>query len=92
MMENLAQILLLLSVAIAVVVTFQRLHIPTSLGYLLVGVALGPYTMGPTVSMPELAGLAEFHALHLEGKDLYDLQGSKATIVAGLQEVLAGYR
>ncbi|MCB1809751.1 MAG: cation:proton antiporter, partial [Candidatus Competibacteraceae bacterium] len=58
MMEYLAQILLLLSIAIAVVVTFQRLHIPTSLGYLLVGVVLGPHTMGPTVSMPELNVLA----------------------------------
>lgn len=65
MMDNLAQILLLLSVAIAVVVTFQRFHIPTSLGYLLVGVALGPHTMGPTVMMPELAGLAEFGIVFL---------------------------
>ena len=65
MMEYLAQILLLLSIAIAVVVTFQRLHIPTSLGYLLVGVVLGPHTMGPTVSMPELNVLAEFGIVFL---------------------------
>jgi CPA2 family monovalent cation:H+ antiporter-2 len=65
MMEYLAQILLLLAVAISVVVMFQRLHIPTSLGYLLVGVILGPYTMGPTVSMPELATLAEFGIVFL---------------------------
>lgn len=64
-MEHLAQILLLLSVAIAIVVTFQRLHIPTSLGYLLVGVVLGPYTMGPVVSMPELHTLAEFGVVFL---------------------------
>ena len=49
MMEYLAQILLLLAVTISVVVMFQRLQIPTSLGYLLVGVILGPHTMGPTV-------------------------------------------
>ncbi len=65
MMEHLAQILLLLAVAIAVVVTFQRLHIPTSLGYLLVGVILGPHTMGPTVSVPEFVTLAEFGVVFL---------------------------
>lgn len=65
MMEHLSQILLLLAVAIAVVVTFQRLHVPTSLGYLLVGVILGPHTMGPTVSVPEFAALAEFGVVFL---------------------------
>lgn len=65
MMEHLAQILLLLAVAIAVVVTFHRLHIPTSLGYLLVGVILGPHTMGPTVSVPEFVTLAEFGVVFL---------------------------
>lgn len=64
-MDNLAQVLLLLAVAIAVVITFRRLHIPTSLGYLLVGVVLGPYTMGPIVSMPELRVLAEFGIVFL---------------------------
>ena len=64
-MEHHAQILLLLAVAIAIVVTFQRLHIPTSLGYLLVGVVLGPHTMGPVVSMPELHTLAEFGVVFL---------------------------
>ena len=65
MMEHLAQILLLLALAIAVVVTFQRLHVPTSLGYLLVGVILGPYTLGPTVSIPEFQTLAEFGVVFL---------------------------
>lgn len=64
-MENLTQIILLLGVAIAVVVTFQRLHVPTSLGYLLVGVILGPHTFGPTVSVPEYAALAEFGVVFL---------------------------
>lgn len=64
-MEHLPQILLLLAVAIAIVVVFQRLHIPTSLGYLLVGVFLGPHTMGPVVSMPELHALAEFGVVFL---------------------------
>lgn len=65
MMEHLAQILLLLAVAITVVVTFQRLHVPTSLGYLLVGVILGPHTFGPTVSVPEFGTLAEFGVVFL---------------------------
>lgn len=65
MMEHLAQILLLLGVAVAVVVAFQRLHIPTSLGYLLVGVILGPHTVGPTVQVPEFKVLAEFGVVFL---------------------------
>ena len=64
-MEYLAQVLLLLSVAIGVVVVFQRLHVPTSLGYLLVGVVLGPHTMGPIVSMPELEVFAQFGLVFL---------------------------
>ena len=64
-MEHLAQILLLLGVAVTVVVTFQRLHIPTSLGYLLVGVILGPHTIGPAVYMPEFRALAEFGVVFL---------------------------
>ena len=65
MMENLEQILLLLGVAVAVVVTFQHLHISTSLGYLLVGVILGPHTIGPIVDVPELKALAEFGVVFL---------------------------
>ncbi|AOS85080.1 sodium:proton exchanger [Chlorobaculum limnaeum] len=65
MMEHFASILLLLSVAMAVVLTFQRLRVPTSLGYLLVGVILGPHTLGPTVTVPELETLAEFGVVFL---------------------------
>lgn len=65
MMGHLAQILMLLGVAVTVVVTFQRLHIPTSLGYLLVGVILGPHTIGPTVNVPEFKALAEFGVVFL---------------------------
>lgn len=64
-MEHLAQILLLLGVTLVVVVAFLRLHIPTSLGYLLVGVILGPHTVGPTVWVPEFAALAEFGVVFL---------------------------
>ena len=64
-MEHFAQILLLLAVAIGVVVAFQHLRIPTSLGYLLVGVILGPHTVGPTVSVPEFQTIAEFGVVFL---------------------------
>ena len=64
-MENLAQIILLLAVAVAVVLIFQRLRVPTSLGYLLVGVILGPHTIGPTVYVPEFKALAEFGVVFL---------------------------
>jgi len=65
MMEHLEQIILLLAVAVVVVVTFQRLHIPTSLGYLLVGVILGPHTAGPTVHVQGFEALAEFGVVFL---------------------------
>ncbi len=65
MMEHLGQILMLLGVAVAVVVTFQQLHIPTSIGYLLVGIILGPHTVGPTFNVPEFKTLAEFGVVFL---------------------------
>lgn len=64
-MENLEQVLLLLTVGVAVILLFQRLHVPTALGYLLVGVILGPNTAGPTVYVPEFERLAEFGVVFL---------------------------
>lgn len=64
-MDHLAQIVLLLGVAVAVIAAFRRLHVPSSLGYLLVGVILGPHTAGPTVYVPEFAALAEFGVVFL---------------------------
>ncbi len=64
-MDHLVQIILLLAVAVAVMVAFQRLHIPSSLGYLLVGLILGPHTAGPTVHVPEFKALAEFGVVFL---------------------------
>lgn len=64
-MGNLAQIILLLAVTVGVVVAFQRLRFPTALGYLLVGVILGPHTAGPTVYVPEFKALAEFGVVFL---------------------------
>ena len=64
-MDNFAQILLLLGATVAVVVSFQRLRIPSSLGYLLVGVILGPHTIGPTVDLHQIKTLAEFGIVFL---------------------------
>ncbi len=64
-MDHLTQIILLLAIAVAIIVAFQRLHIPSSLGYLLVGVILGPHTAGPTVHVPEFKALGEFGVVFL---------------------------
>jgi len=64
-MDHLIQIILLLAVAVTIMVAFQRLHIPSSLGYLLVGLILGPHTVGPTVHVPEFKALAEFGVVFL---------------------------
>ena len=59
------QLLILLAAAVAVVGVFQRLHVPSSLGYLLVGVFLGPYTPGPVIEGHQLRVLAEFGIVFL---------------------------
>ena len=64
-MENLAEIILLLGVAVAIMIAFQRLHVPSSLGYLLVGLILGPHTAGPTVDVDGFKVLAEFGVVFL---------------------------
>lgn len=64
-MGHLAEIVLLLGVAVTIVVIAQRLHIPTSLGYLLVGVLLGPYTLGPSLYVPGFHTLGEFGVVFL---------------------------
>lgn len=56
---------MLLGVAVLVVVGFQRLHIPSSLAYLLVGVLLGPYTIGPVIDFSGIRLLAEFGIVFL---------------------------
>lgn len=64
-MDNLAQIVLLLAIAVAIMLAFQRLHVPSSLGYLLVGLILGPHTAGPTVNVAGFKVLAEFGVVFL---------------------------
>lgn len=63
--QPLTQLLFLLGAAVAVMMTFLFLRIPTSLGYLLVGVILGPYTIGPVLDTQQVTFLAEFGIVFL---------------------------
>jgi len=63
--SSFVQILLLLGCAVAVVLLFQHLRIPSSLGYLLVGVLLGPHTVGPVVDAAPIQAIAEFGIVFL---------------------------
>jgi CPA2 family monovalent cation:H+ antiporter-2 len=58
-------LLLLLGLSVAVVTVFQGLRIPSSLGYLLVGVLLGPHTAGPVIEAHEIHAIAEFGIVFL---------------------------
>ncbi len=73
-MTYLPQILLLLGVTVVVVLAFQRLHIPTSLGYLLVGL---------NFSLPQL------HALRHQVLGLGTGQVAFTTVVVGIVAWLA---
>ena len=64
-MSYLAQIILLLMIAVSVVLIFQRLRIPTSLGYLLVGAIVGPATAGLQLDLPAFSTIAEFGVVFL---------------------------
>jgi monovalent cation:H+ antiporter-2, CPA2 family len=64
-MEYFTQILVLLGIAVTIIVVFQRLHIPTSLGYLFVGLIVGPFTIGPVLDGQQIRALAEFGIVFL---------------------------
>jgi len=64
-MVTLGQLLLLLGLAVAVLGLFRFLHIPSPLAYLVVGIVLGPYTVGPVVDVTQLEALAEFGIVFL---------------------------
>lgn len=63
--STLTQALFLLGTAVIIIVAFQRLRIPSSLAYLLVGVLLGPHTAGPIIEGGPLRTLAEFGIVFL---------------------------
>ncbi|MBL0420655.1 cation:proton antiporter [Ramlibacter sp. AW1] len=59
------QVLWLLGLTVAVILVFQRFQLPTSLGYLLVGVLLAPTTFGPTIHADQVRPIAEFGIVFL---------------------------
>ncbi len=63
--QPLAQVLLLLGFAVAAVMLLQRLRFPSILGYLLVGIVLGPHTAGPVIDGTQITLLAEFGIVFL---------------------------
>ncbi|MDO9141244.1 MAG: cation:proton antiporter [Methylobacter sp.] len=63
--QPLIQLLLLLGSSVAVVVLFQKLHVPSSIGYLLVGVLFGAHTPGPVIEVEQIREVAEFGIVFL---------------------------
>jgi len=59
------QLLSLLGSSVAVVILFQKLHIPSSIGYLLVGVLFGAHTPGPVIEVQQIREVAEFGIVFL---------------------------
>lgn len=59
------EILLLMAVAVIAVALFQRLRLPSSLGYLLVGALIGPHALGVIANVVAIHVLAEFGIVFL---------------------------
>ena len=65
MQTTLQPVLILLAAAVAVVVIFRTLKLPPLLGYLIVGVAIGPYSLGWIRDTEEVRALAEIGVVFL---------------------------
>ncbi|HSD54507.1 MAG TPA: monovalent cation:proton antiporter-2 (CPA2) family protein [Burkholderiales bacterium] len=65
MTHALELVLILLASAVLVVVVFRSLHLPPLLGYLIVGVAIGPHALGWVADSPATRQLAEFGVVFL---------------------------
>jgi monovalent cation:H+ antiporter-2, CPA2 family len=65
MSHALELVLILLASAVLVVVVFRSLHLPPLLGYLIVGVAIGPHALGWVADSPATRQLAEFGVVFL---------------------------
>jgi CPA2 family monovalent cation:H+ antiporter-2 len=61
----LVDVVLLLGGAVAIILLFQRLRVPSSLAYLLVGIAFGPHTIGPVMDSDNIRTVAEFGIVFL---------------------------
>jgi monovalent cation:H+ antiporter-2, CPA2 family len=64
-MHTLQIILLLLGVSVLTVTLFRRLHLPPILGYLIVGILVGPFGSGLVASNEDTRFLAEFGVVFL---------------------------
>jgi monovalent cation:H+ antiporter-2, CPA2 family len=65
MTNSLHLLLILLAVAVGVVVLCRILRLPVMLGYLLVGILIGPHALGWIPDAPETRHLAEFGVVFL---------------------------
>ena len=63
--ESLQLILILLAAAVGVVVLCRILNLPAMLGYLIVGIMIGPHALGWISDVPETRHLAEFGVVFL---------------------------
>ena len=63
--ESLQLILILLAAAVGVVVLCRILNLPAMLGYLIVGILIGPHALGWISDVPETRHLAEFGVVFL---------------------------
>jgi CPA2 family monovalent cation:H+ antiporter-2 len=65
-MTDLLQVtLILLAVAVGVVVLCRLFHLPVMLGYLIVGILIGPHAMGWIPDTPQTRNIAEFGVVFL---------------------------
>jgi CPA2 family monovalent cation:H+ antiporter-2 len=65
MAESLEPLLILLAFAVIIVVLFRSLKLPAMLGYLIVGILIGPNALGLIASSEETTHLAEFGVVFL---------------------------
>ncbi|MDO9450512.1 MAG: cation:proton antiporter, partial [Rugosibacter sp.] len=65
MTDTLPLVLLLLAAAVGVVASFRAMGLPPIMGYLLVGVVMGPHALGWVPDTPQTRHLAEFGVVFL---------------------------
>ncbi|WP_269531260.1 monovalent cation:proton antiporter-2 (CPA2) family protein [Chitinimonas sp. BJYL2] len=65
MHHALETVLLLLAAAVAAVILCRRAHLPAMLGYLVVGIVIGPHALGMVASSREADELAEYGVVFL---------------------------
>ncbi len=63
--HGLQVVLVLLAVAVMVVVLCRVLHLPVVLGYIAVGILIGPHALGWVADAPQARHLAEFGVVFL---------------------------